>query len=133
MKNIDIKQGEFGVAEGGFTITTGVAGPCILVGIFDTKHRRAYLIHDDIAAHNGKLKEFFEKVRSESNPEDLIVKVRGGSEPPSSVHFEMVEMNRKAVMSQIEGLLVSKKVDILWRKSCMGIDPNTGKFKLRCI
>jgi len=130
MMNINVDQGEFNVAESGFTITTGYAVPCILIGVYDKKLKKAYLIHEDIAAHNGKLSEFIEKIKAESNIEDLIIKVRGGSGSKKDPDFDAVEHNRAAVENSLKDF-PKKNIDKLWRKSCMGIDTETGKFWFR--
>lgn len=128
MMNITVEQGEFDVAERGFTIETGAARPCILIGIYDRKLKKAYLIHEDIASHNGKLSEFIQAVKEGSNAEDLIVKVRGGAESKNNPDFDAVELNRKVVLSSLTEFLEESKINVLWRQSCMGIDTETGKF-----
>ncbi len=131
MMNKIVEQGEFDIAENGFTIETGLAWPCILIGIYDKRLKRAYLIHEDIAAHNGKLSEFIEAVKAGSNAEDLVINVRGGSESARDSDFDAVEGNRKAVMDSLDNFFGKSQINVKWRQSIMRIDTETGKFSFR--
>lgn len=131
MMNITVEQGDFEVAEAGFTLETGAAGPCILIGIYDRVLKKAYLIHEDSASHKGKLFQFIETVKKTSDPKNLIAKVRGGAGSENDPDFDVIKENRDVVRQALSGFLDENQIDLKWRQSCMEIDTVTGKFRFR--
>lgn len=130
--NINVDQGEYDIAKEGYTITTGCAGPCILVGVYDKVQKQAYLIHEDSAAHGGMIQEFVKKITLNSDKADLIINIRGGSGRKRDPEFDAVIDNRNAVISYLKEFEGESQICIKWRISCMSINTVTGRFTYKC-
>ena len=137
MMTIEVEQGTFEEATEGFIINSGVAGPCILVGVHDAKQRRGYMLHLEFAIFDKSLiNDFLNHIRSSSTAEDLKAFIAGGTiftGDDNETKNNILE-NRDIIFERLQEVVPINKIKVQWSDQDMNVelilDTTTGEFKL---
>ncbi|MES1222441.1 MAG: hypothetical protein ABUT20_43505, partial [Bacteroidota bacterium] len=79
-KKAVLTMGGYGMMKSPGKINSGGYGPCIVIGIYDSRKKIAYMFHDDdgIMGSEDTLGKFLNCVLNNSKKENLRIEVSGG-------------------------------------------------------
>jgi hypothetical protein len=132
--DVNLEDGLTGETCSPGVISSGGLGPCIAIGIYDTRRKYGYMIHEANMAFNSELSAFLTNVLSKSNKEDLSVYIAGGeiNNVASKNDNKHVRECRNHVKTELLKLFDKKQIKINWNNSSDAIElileTENGKF-----
>ena len=137
MMIIEVEEGTFAEATEGDTINSGGAGPCILVGLYDTKQKRGYMAHIAFAIiEESLMNDFLNHINNSSKADDLKAFIAGGAfltGDDEETKNNILE-NREIILQRLKGFVPMNKITVKWSDQDQGVElilkTTTGEFIL---
>lgn len=120
-------------------ISSGNMGPCISIGIYDTKNKNGYMRHQPNCDHDDGMENFIKNTLKEVPKSNAKVYICGGSYSKNDEHsiLKNTRNSRKHIEYLASIYLDKKRLIIKWGKrnsfTELILNTSTGKFEVEIL